>query len=91
MRSFVRYTLARMLLFAVTFGLVWLVGFRWLTWDLLTALWTAMVALAVSGIASWWLLGQLRDDLAVDVEARARRMTERLDRSRRAEDDDPPP
>ena len=87
MRSFVRYTLARMLLFVVSFGLVWLVGFGWLTWDLLTVLWTAMVALAVSGIASWWLLGTLRDDLATDVEARARRMTERLDRSRRAEDD----
>jgi hypothetical protein len=87
MRSFVRYTLARMLLFAVSFGVVWLVGFDWLTWDLLTVLWTAMVALAVSGIASWWLLGKLRDDLATDVEARARRMTERLDRSRRAEDD----
>ena len=87
MRSFVRYTLARMLLFVVSFGLVWLVGFGWLTWDLLTVLWTAMVALAVSGIASWWLLGRLRDDLATDVEARARRMTERLDRSRRAEDD----
>jgi hypothetical protein len=87
MRSFVRYTLARMLLFAVSFGVVWLVGFGWLTWDLLTVLWTAMVALAVSGIASWWLLGTLRDDLATDVEARARRMTERLDRSRRAEDD----
>jgi hypothetical protein len=66
---------------------VWAVGFAWLTWDMLTALWTALVALAVSGIASFWLLGGLRDDLAKDVEARARRMATRLDESRRAEDD----
>ena len=86
MNSFVRYTLARVLLFAAMFGLVWAVGFLWLTWDQLTVLWTALVALALSGLASYWLLGGLRADLARDVEARAHRMAARLDESKRAED-----
>ena len=86
MRNFVRYTLARALLFAVAFCLVWAVGFRWLVWDQLTILWTALIALTVSAFASYWLLGSIRDDLARDVEQRARRMGTRVDESRRAED-----
>jgi hypothetical protein len=86
MSSLVRYTLARLLLFAVAFGLVWTVGMRWLVWDELTLLWTTLVALVLSGVASYWLLGGLRDALARDVEARARRVAARIDESRRAED-----
>jgi len=86
MRNFVRYTLARALLFGVAFALVWAVGFAWLTWDELTVLWTALIALTLSGLGSYWLLGGLRDDLARDVEERARRMSARVDDSRRAED-----
>ena len=87
MTSFLRYTGARLLLFAAAFGLVWAIGSYWLTWDQLTVMWTALVALAMSGIASYWLLGSLRDDLARNVERRAQRMATRIDESRRAEDD----
>ncbi len=91
MRNVVRYTLARLLLFAAAFGAVWALGWYWLVWDELTVLWTALVALAISGVASYWLLGGMRSDLAADVEQRARRVAARIDESRRAEDDDPPP
>lgn len=86
MRSFVLYTLARLVLFLLAFGLVWAVGFGWLSWDQLTVLWTALVALALSGVASYWVLGRLRDDFATDVDRRARRIAERIEESRRAED-----
>ncbi len=86
MRSFVGYTLARMAVFGVAFGLVWAVGFSWLTWDQLTVLWTALVALAVSAVVSYWLLAGLRDRLARDVDSRARRIADRFEEARRAED-----
>ena len=70
-----RYTLARLALFAAAFGLVWLVGGTWLVWDLVSVLWTALVALAVSAIASFVLLRGLRDELA-----------ERFAESQRSED-----
>jgi len=85
-RSFVLYTLARIGMFLVAFGLVWAVGFSWLTWDQLTVLWTALVALAVSAVASYWLLAGLRDHLAQDVDRRARRIADRFEEARRAED-----
>jgi Protein of unknown function (DUF4229) len=90
MSSVVRYTLARLGLFGAAFGLVWALGGYWLVWDRLTLLWTALVALAMSGVVSFWLLGGLRSQLASDVEERARRVAARIDESRRAEDDPPP-
>jgi hypothetical protein len=90
MSSVVRYSLARLGLFAAAFGLVWALGGYWLVWDQLTVLWTALVALAMSGVVSFWLLGGLRSQLASDVEERARRVAARIDESRRAEDDPPP-
>lgn len=87
MRSFVVYTLARLLLFAGCFAVVWAVCFHWLPWNQITILGTALVALAMSGVSSFWLLARFRDDLARDVEARAHRIAERIDRSRRAEDE----
>lgn len=87
MRSFVVYTLARLLLFAACFGLVWAVCFSVLPWNQTTVLGTALVALAISGVSSFWVLARFRNDLARDVEARAQRIAERIDESRRAEDD----
>ena len=87
MRSFVVYTLARLLLFGVCFAVVWAVCFNRLPWNQITVLGTALVALAMSGVSSFWLLARLRDDLARDVEARAHRIAGRIDESRRAEDE----
>lgn len=88
MRSLLVYTLARLGLFAAAFGLIWLLGVEALVWDELTVLWTALVALAVSSVLSYWLLARLREDLAEHVAGRARRLSDRFEEHRRAEDDD---
>lgn len=86
MRALVRYTAARLGLFAIAFGLIWAVGWGWLVWDAQTVLSTALVALVVSAIASWLLLRRLRADLSAHVEGRARRLASAFEQSRRAED-----
>ena len=47
-----------------------------------------LVALILSSVASIFLLADLRNKLALNVQQRAERMTERLEESRRAEDID---
>ncbi|MBA3720341.1 MAG: DUF4229 domain-containing protein [Nocardioidaceae bacterium] len=81
-----RYTLARLALFAAAFGLVWLVGGAWLVWDQVSVLWTALVALALSAVASFVLLRGMRAELAERLHGGAARMSDRLDESRRSED-----
>ena len=81
-----RYTLARLGLFAAAFGLVWLVGGTWLVWDQVSVLWTALVALVASAIASFVLLRGLRSELAERMHGGATRMSDRLDESRRSDD-----
>lgn len=81
-----RYTLARLALFAGAFALVWLVGGTWLVWDEVSVLWTALIALVISALASFVLLRGLRADLAERLHAGTARMNNRLDESRRSED-----
>jgi divalent metal cation (Fe/Co/Zn/Cd) transporter len=91
MRAFVLYTLARLVLFGAAFGLIWLVFGRWLTWDSVSALYTAIIALVVSSLVALFSLRRLRDDFAVHVAERADRAKAAYDAMRAAEDDDPPP
>lgn len=88
MKYFALYTLARLGLFAVAFGLVWLVASQWWRWSPAAALWTAVLALVISAIASLLLLGPLRDRLAGSVHVRVSRARARMDRARRSEDVD---
>ena len=88
MKPFVLYTLARVLLFAAAWALVWAVASVWLEWSSVTALWTALLAMAVSSVASLWLLRGLRQRLAVHVQGRAERMHARYDAAKRKEDVD---
>lgn len=88
MSTFVRYTLARLALFVIAFGLVWLVAFNWIAWTEVTILWTALIALVLSAVASIVLLRGMRDELAQQVQGRAERMSQRIEESRRAEDVD---
>lgn len=88
MSAFVRYTLARLGLFAVAFGLVWAVGSPWLVWDGFTVAATALIAMALSAVASWFLLRRLRDELSAHVAGRAHRVASAIEESRRAEDHD---
>ncbi|MGH3355285.1 MAG: DUF4229 domain-containing protein [Nocardioidaceae bacterium] len=87
MKSFVLYTLARVVMFAATWAVVWLVASIWLDWSSLTALWTALVATAISSVASFVLLRGLRDRFAEGVHERAVRTRDRYEAAKRREDD----
>jgi Protein of unknown function (DUF4229) len=80
MRATFAYTLARILLFVVTLGLLYLVGARGL---LLVAL-----ALVISGIISFVVLSRQRDAMSGAIASRIGGFRERLDHGTRAEDDD---
>lgn len=81
MRATFAYSLARFLLFAVAFGLVYLAGARGL---LLFGL-----ALVISGIISFVVLSRLRDTMSGAITSRISSFRERLDEGTRVEDDDP--
>ncbi len=83
MRATFTYSAARILLFAVALGLLYLAGARGL---LLVGL-----ALVASGIVSFVLLSRLRDRMSGALTSRISRFRERLDEGSRAEDDDPLP
>lgn len=80
MGAVLRYTAARLGLFAVPFAvLLYVLGTRlWLL--------AAAVALLVSGLASFWLLSGQRNDVASAVSGRFRRFGRQLDVDAAAED-----
>jgi ABC-type bacteriocin/lantibiotic exporter with double-glycine peptidase domain len=88
MKYFVLYTLARVGLFAAVFGAIWLVLFSWVAWTYASLLWTVLVAAIISAIASIFVLRNLRERFASEIEARAARMSQRLEAARSAEDED---
>ncbi|HLL08263.1 MAG TPA: DUF4229 domain-containing protein [Nocardioidaceae bacterium] len=88
MTPFMLYTLARLGLFVVAFGLIWLLAAAWLQWNTGTALATAVLAMIVSSIASLFVLRGLRERFAASLEQRARTLRDNVDRSRRKEDID---
>ena len=51
-------------------------------------LWALIIALAISGVGSYFLLNRQRQALALRVQTRAERMTQRIDEMRAAEDQD---
>ena len=79
MRATLAYTSARILLFAATLGLLYLVGARGL---LLVGL-----ALVISGIVSFVVLSRQRDAMSGALVFRLRQFRSRLDQGARAEDD----
>jgi Mn2+/Fe2+ NRAMP family transporter len=85
MRSVLAYTAARVMLFAATTGVLYLLGARGL---LLLAL-----AVLISGLVSLVLLARQRDAMSAAVLAGARKGRQNLERkieeSRTSEDDDP--
>lgn len=88
MKAFLTYTAARFALFAVTFGIVWGIASIFFESGNTFSLLVLLVALILSSVASIFLLADLRNKLALNVQQRAERMTERLEESRRAEDID---
>lgn len=83
MKEFAVYTGLRLVLFAACFGVLWFALESWLSvFPIL------LLALIVSSILSIFVLRAWRDRLAARIEQRAARMSERLEASRRAEDED---
>ena len=88
MKYFVLYTLARVGLFGVAFGLIWLALFNWVSWTYAALLWTVLLAAIISAVASIFVLRSLREHFASEVAARAERMSQRIEAARSAEDED---
>jgi uncharacterized membrane protein YcjF (UPF0283 family) len=88
MKPFLAYTAARLGLFVVAYGLIWLIMSFWLDFTSITNLWVMLMALVLSSVVSIFALGRLRDRLAANVHARATRMSQRIEESRSAEDVD---
>lgn len=88
MKAFWTYTLARLAVFGVTFGVVWLIASIWVEWGNLTSLLVLFISLVLSSVISIFALAGLREQLAQNVQERAARMTQRIEESRNAEDVD---
>jgi hypothetical protein len=76
------YTLARIVLFAVVVGVLFLLGLR--SYLLLA------VAVLLSGAISLVMLNRARDAMSSSVSGTFRRINDKIDASTRAEDDDAP-
>ncbi len=87
MKTFARYTLARLLLFLAAYGLLWAVFGQWVEWNSITALGLALIAMLISSAVALFVLRSLRDDFAVEVAARAERAKAAYEARRQAEDD----
>jgi multisubunit Na+/H+ antiporter MnhE subunit len=85
-KEFVVYTGLRLLLFAATFAIV--VGVWLLVAERANILVTVVIAFAVSGVGSYFLLDRQREALARRVEARAERATKAFEEMRAKEDVD---
>jgi uncharacterized membrane protein len=87
-KVFALYTLARLGLFAVTYGLIWLIFGQWIAWNALSGLYTAIIALVISSLIAFVTLKGLRAQLAEQVSQRATRAKAAFEARRSAEDDD---
>jgi hypothetical protein len=87
-KIFALYTLARVALFAASYGLIWLIFGRWLEWDAVSALYTALIAMVISSILALAVLRSMRGQLAEQVAARADKAKAAYEARSRAEDDD---
>ena len=84
MKEFVVYTALRVLLFLACLGIV--LGVWMLATGSVPLLWAVVIALALSGVASYFLLNRPRAAFAARVEERAARATAAFDERRGRED-----
>jgi hypothetical protein len=87
-KLFALYTAARVGLFVVAYGLIWLIFARWIDWSALSALYTALVAMLISAAAALVVLRPMRARLSEQVAERAARVRSAYESRRAAEDDD---
>jgi hypothetical protein len=87
-KLFALYTAARVGLFLVAWGLIWLIFGRWIDWTALSALYTALFAMLISAAVSFVALRSMRAQLSAQVAQRAARVRQAYEARRSAEDDD---
>jgi hypothetical protein len=87
-KVFAIYTLARLGIFAASYGLIWLIFGRWLEWDAVSALYTALIAMVLSSVIALTMLRSMRGRLAEQVADRAEKAKAAYEARSRAEDDD---
>ena len=88
MKAFWTYTLARFAVFGGCWAILWVVGQFIFEMSTLSNFVILVAAMLLSAVISAFALAGLRNNLALNIEQRATRMTERLEESRRAEDVD---
>lgn len=86
MRIFGLYTLARLGAFALCYGVIWLVIFHWVHWDVISGFATAALAMLASSVISLFWLRGLRDRFTGHLYDRSQRARAVYD-ARRAEED----
>ena len=86
MKEFWVYTGLRVLLFLATLALVF--GIWLLVADEVPVLWAVVIAFAISGVASFYLLDRSRQAFAQRVQARAERASAAIEAQRSKEDVD---
>jgi hypothetical protein len=87
-KLFAVYTAVRAVLFVAAYGLIWLVFGRWIDWNALSALYTALFAMLISAAVALVALRPMRARLSEQVAQRAARVKEAYETRRSAEDDD---
>jgi hypothetical protein len=85
-KEFWIYTALRVGLFVGSFSVVF--GIWFLLADEVPLVWCIVIAFAISGVASYFLLERQREAFAVKVEGRAGKVAEKLEESRAKEDRD---
>jgi membrane protein implicated in regulation of membrane protease activity len=83
MKEFAIYTGLRLVLFAASFGILWVA-----LHTLLGIFPLLLLALIVSSILAIFVLRAARDRLAANIEQRASRIASRIQAARSAEDED---
>lgn len=86
MKEFVVYTALRLVLFLASLAVV--VGVWMLFADRVPLLWAFVIAFAVSGVGSYFLLNKQRAAFARRVDDRAKRAAARFEEIRAREDTD---
>jgi Protein of unknown function (DUF4229) len=85
-KEFWIYTALRLVLLAASFGIV--LGVWSFFTDDVPILWSLVIALAVSGVGSYFVLNRQREALARRVQTRAQAMTSKIDEMKAKEDED---
>ena len=85
MKEFWIYTALRVGLFVGSFAIVF--GIWFVIADDVPLVWVVVIAFAISGVASYFLLQRPREAFAAKVEGRASRAAQKFEASRAKEDD----